>query len=135
MTKPPRRAGSALEWPAAILGALLIIGVIGFLLWDGMAERDRGSDPRITVRADSVVPYDGGARYILPIEVTNAGGVAAAAVIIEGVLADSAGRPVERSETILALLPASSSRRAGLVFSRDPRLYTVALRPLGFEQP
>ncbi len=135
MTKPARGAHSPLEWPAAIAGTLLIVGVIGFLLWDGLAERGRGSVPRITVRADSAIAYGSGGQYILPIEVTNSGGVAAASVIVEGTLADAAGSDVARSEITIALLPASSSRSAGLVFDRDPRQYTLSLRPLGFERP
>ena len=112
------------------IGFVLIAGVLGFLLYTGINENHPVPDVKLTV--DSVLRIQNG--YVVRVTVTNEGGLTAGGVTLEGELRNGA-ELVERSETVIELLPSHSKKRAGLFFSRDPNRFELKLRPLGYEEP
>lgn len=118
------------EWVAAAVSTLLVLGVVGYLLYDAVA-RPR-TPPSIRVAADTVL-HSGGL-WLVEFRATNAGHETAAGVKIEGELmrGDSA---VESSEAVLDYVPGRSVRHGGLFFRRDPRAYRLELRAHGYQEP
>jgi uncharacterized protein (TIGR02588 family) len=124
------RGKRRLEAIAAVLGAVLALGTIGVIVWDGFSSS--GRPPVIVVQPLGAQASDGG--YVLEISVTNAGGEAAAAVVVEGTLSRN-GEVVETSDTTFDYVAEASHRRGGLFFSEDPRTLDVSVRAKGFVDP
>ena len=123
-------AKSRWEWPAAIVSTLLVLGVVGYLLYDAVA-RPR-TPPAVTVQADTVLKAGG--LWLVRFRAENAGHTTAAAVKIEGELMEGE-QPVESSEAVLDYVPGESVRHGGLFFRADPRAYRLELRALGYQEP
>jgi uncharacterized protein (TIGR02588 family) len=119
-----------LEWIVGGIGFVIIAGVLGFLLYDGMSDHNPLPDIKLSV--DAVMPARNG--YLVRITATNEGGLTAEGVIVEGELR-SGTEMLERSQTVIEFLPSHSKKRAGLYFSRDPRQFELNLRPHGYEEP
>jgi len=119
------------EWVVAALGALLVIGAVGALLTDSIDNEIAA--PAITLAVDTVIAT--GENYVVKVRAKNRGGETAAAVVIEGVLTQPGGAPVERSELVLDYLPRRSSRMVGLIYRNDPRAYSLSLRAVGYQVP
>ena len=66
--------------------------------------------------------------------IDNASRRTAAAVSIEGTLRDG-GQTVETSTATLSFVPGHSERKAGLIFTRDPRRHALEVRATGYEEP
>jgi uncharacterized protein (TIGR02588 family) len=118
------------EWVAAGISTALVLAVVGYLLYDGLA-RPR-TPPAIEVAADTVLRSGG--LWLVEFRATNGGHETAAAVKIEGELmqADSS---VETSEAVLDYVPGRSVRHGGLFFRKDPRAYRLELRAHGYQEP
>ena len=132
MVKGQQQQGpSLLEWIAAALGLLVTTGLLVFL---GLEAAQSGSSqpPLLNVRPVAVTNQAGG--YVLEVQVANRSGQTATAVNIEGELSRG-GRAVETSSAILDYVPAHSERKAGLMFSEDPRKLQLKLRPTGYAEP
>ena len=120
----------AIEWIAAGLGLALTLAVLGYSLWEAVAEAS--GPPVLTVAAEQVVATTGG--YVTPIRVRNTGGETASSVEVRGdlVLAD---RPPEERRATFAYVPAGGEVAGGLVFVQDPRLGRLTLSVEGYETP
>lgn len=121
---------SPLEWVAAALGGLLVLAVLIFLLWQGVGGGD--GPPDVTVSVARVTAQSDG--FHVGFTARNDGASPAMALTVEGVLTTPAGE-VERLETVLDYLPASSSRRGGFIFAADPRLGRLELRAVSYQEP
>src|ERR671914_2542412 len=102
--KAPLRSApdtSASEWIVAAVSALLVLGVIGFLVYDGMVSPQTPPDVRVEV--DSI--HQAGPGFLVLLRARNDGHNTAADVIIEGELMADSGR-VEASETTIDYVPA-----------------------------
>ena len=119
------------EWVVAGIGAVLVIGALGALVMDG--TKNEIAAPAITLEVDTIIPT--GANYVVKVRAKNSGGETAAAVVIEGVLAQPNGAQVERSELVLDYLPRRSSRTVGLIYRNDPRTLSLSLRAVGYQTP
>ncbi len=119
------------EWLAAIFGALVVIGMIGFLLAEGLGQRD-GAPPLMRVEPLRLAAM--GNQFVVEISVSNLTQKTAASVQVEGKLTRS-GSDVETSTASLRYVPGESRRRAGLIFTHDPRKYRLKLRVTGYERP
>lgn len=131
--REPARSGGDIpfwEWVVAGLGAVLVIGSIGFMLYEAVAGDD--SPPDVVIRVDSVLPVQGG--YLVRIRARNQGGTTAAGLTVEGELKGDTGA-IETSETTVDFLPPNSERFGGLFFTRDPRRHTLELRAKGYQDP
>ncbi|HEX6063697.1 MAG TPA: hypothetical protein VFZ04_05715 [Longimicrobiales bacterium] len=113
------------------IGAVLVIGALGALVMDG--TKNEIAAPAITLEVDTIIPT--GANYVVKVRAKNSGGETAAAVVIEGVLAQLNGAQVERSELVLDYLPRRSSRTVGLIYRNDPRALSLSLRAVGYQTP
>ena len=126
----PRPHVPWLEWVAADVGLLLVLGIFGVIGWQ--AFNGATVPPAITVKVENVAPVEGGYRVLF--RVRNTGGEAAAQVGIEGKVS-TAGADVETSQVVLDYVPGHSARQGGLFFTRDPRAGTLAVRATGFTVP
>lgn len=118
------------EWAVAVVGALLVLGVIGYMAY--LALTERGAPPDISVVIESVQPASGG--YLARIEAVNEGGSTAADVTIEASVTDG-GQDIETRQVMLDFLPMHSERTAGIVFEHDPGRFQVELRVLSHREP
>ena len=125
------QAMSLLEWISAALGMLLALAILGFIAWEAFGGPER-KPPAIEVLPLAVTATGGS--FVLEIEVRNGSDQTAAALQVEGELRDGTGS-VEKSQAVLSYVPGQSERRAGLIFSKDPRLHRVSLRATGYERP
>ncbi len=119
-----------LEWLMAVIGALLVIGSVGFMLYGAVVGDD--SPPNIAIRVDSIRPMQDG--YLVQIRTTNRGGSTAAGLTVEGELKGDTGT-IETSGTTVDFVPPHSERYGGLFFTQDPRRYTLELRAKGYQEP
>lgn len=118
-----------LEWALGLLGSLLVLGSIGFLLWQ--VARDEPAYPELRVEPVDVVEQ--AQAFLLLLRVVNSGAASAQGVRIEGRL-----RLQDRAETsrvTLDYVPAGSERSAGLYFRADPRRHPLELRAEGYQEP
>ncbi|HEY0969964.1 MAG TPA: hypothetical protein VGE02_03190 [Gemmatimonadales bacterium] len=119
------------EWLTAAVGLVLVLAAIGYLTYEAVIEDDL--PPVMSVVADSVTTAGG--VHQVHFTVSNLGGKAGAAVVVEGRLSGGPDGDEETSETTLDYVPARSERMGGLFFSRDPRAGRVELRALGYSVP
>ena len=132
-SRPPiRKAPSTgmAEWVVAAVSAALVLGVIGFLAYDGLVSPQ--TPPDVTIVVDSI--QQAGPGFLVIFRARNSGRKTAAGVIVEGELMFDNGR-VETSETTLDYVPAGGEQRAGLYFARDPRSLKLRLRAEGYRSP
>ena len=118
------------SWVGAAVGVTLALGSAGFMLLNAFSNDS--SLPEIRIETDSIVRNQGG--FLVPIRVINAGESVAAGLLVEGVL-EERGVTVETSTITLDYVPASSERRAGLIFKRDPRALDLRVQAKGYVEP
>jgi uncharacterized protein (TIGR02588 family) len=124
------RVKQRLEAISGAIGAILAIGTLGVIVWDGI--RGDGGPAKVTVEPLAVHAHEGG--FVLEITVFNSGDEAAAAVVIQGELSRE-GTVIAESETTFDYVASGSRRRGGLFFPDDPRNYQVTVRALGYAEP
>ena len=118
-----------LEWAVFGVGLALVLGVLGFLAYDGATTADAPAEFQIELgRAEQRA--DG---FHVPVRVKNSGGETAEGVTVE-VLLEAAGR-AERGEFVLAFLPRGGTREASVTFHTDPAAGRLRARVLGYEKP
>ena len=131
MVRKPRAPNtSTAEWIVAAVSAALVLGVLGFLIYDGV--RSPSTPPDITIEIDSV--QQAGPGYLVLFRARNRGRSTAAEVVVEGELEADTGK-VETSETTIDYVPAGGQQRAGLFFTRDPGRLRLKLRAHGYREP
>jgi uncharacterized protein (TIGR02588 family) len=114
----------------AAVGLALVSAAVGFMLYKAIASDT--SPPRFEIQTEGIAPS--GDHFLVQLRVSNRGGLAGAAVRIEGTIKEGA-QILETSTVVLNHVPAGSQRKAGLFFSRDPRQATLEIRAKGYEQP
>ena len=126
--KPTR--SPVLEWISAAVGLVVTLSLIGLLVREAIGSRDGVP----ILEAIPVSVTEAGDVYFVELEVHNRSHSTGAGVQVEGTL-KAGGAEVESSTTTVSFVPGRSKRGAGLVFTRDPRRYTVQIRVTGYEQP
>ncbi len=129
-SKKQAAAADKMEWIIAVLGMAVLLVALGFILYRAVTHESK--PPDLSVSVESVERGEQG--YRVDFLVNNSGTQTAAAVVIEGELSNG-GQSVEKSNATLAYAPANSTRRGGLYFTNDPRLYEMTIRAGGFEKP
>jgi uncharacterized protein (TIGR02588 family) len=119
------------EWIVAGLGVVFVAAILFMLVRDAFNTDD--APPTIVVAVDSTIALP--RSWLVEISATNESGRTAAAVVVEGVLADESGAEVERSETTIDYLPPHSKQAMGLYFSRDPRKHRLSVRAVSYQHP
>jgi uncharacterized protein (TIGR02588 family) len=117
------------EWITAGVALVVIAGLMGVTIYDGLARR--GTQPVIEVTVERVQHISGGAHVIVAVRNTTA--EAAADVVIEGMLSVD-GTPL-RSQVQLDYVPGAARREATLVFPAVPAPGALTVRVLGFTVP
>jgi uncharacterized protein (TIGR02588 family) len=123
-------ARSAAEWIVAAIGLILTVGTIGFMFYQAFMSAN--TPPQIYVLMNAIEEFPEG--YVVTVTAKNTGAATGAAVSIEGTL-KSGDQTVETSTATISYVPGHSERRAGLLFTQDPRQYTLELRAKGYEAP
>lgn len=120
-----------LEWVVFVAGLVLIIGVLGYLAYDGATLR--GTPPVMEV---SVGPAEQQAGlFVVPVAVTNTGDQTAEGVLVQVTLERSGEEP-EQAEFEIAFLPRRSTREGWVSFETDPAAGgELTARIVGYEQP
>lgn len=120
-----------LEWVVFGLGLALVVGVVGYLVYDGARMGD--SPPDIEVRLGA--PERRGEEFVVPVAATNRGDQTAEGVQIEVTLEAGGGGEPERGEFAIAFLPRRATREGWVAFRTDPRSGQLKPRVLGYEKP
>lgn len=116
----------ALEWIAAAIGLVAILFVVVVIGREALTA-ESAQLPSLEIQAKRIVPNAAG--FVVEFEVTNRSSATAAAVAIEGKLAD------ETSTATLDYVAGDASAKGGLFFKQDPRGKPLELRALGFQTP
>ena len=119
-----------LEWAALVTSVIAVIGVVGFLVVDGLRDEAEPPSPIVELHADQAYVTDHG--WILPATVTNGGDEAAEALVLR-VTATVAGTE-EESELTVDYLPAGTAVEISVGFSAEPE-GTPAVQVIGFRLP
>ncbi len=117
-------------WGIAMLGLVMVVGSIGFMLYEAVAGES--SPPDVTLKVDLILPTRNG--YLVKFRALNEGGSTAEGLTIEGELRNGT-ESLETSNTTIEYVPSHSEREGGLYFALDPNQYELRLRAKGYEQP
>ncbi|HVH11935.1 MAG TPA: TIGR02588 family protein [Longimicrobium sp.] len=118
------------EWVAAAVSTVLVLAVVGYLLYDAVAQPR--TPPAVTLQADTVLKADG--LWVVRFRAHNQGHATAAAIHVQGALMEG-DRTIETSDAVLDYVPGESVRHGGLFFRADPRAYRLELRAHGYQEP
>ena len=121
---------SAWEWAVAAVGALLVLSVVGLMLYEALTEPS--TPPQIEVSVDTIVQTEYG--HVVQFQARNHGQITAAGLVVEGELKSDTGT-VEKAQVTIDYVPSESRRKGGLLFTHDPRRYTVKVSAKGYDVP
>lgn len=121
---------NALEWVILIASLAAIIGVVGFLVVEAVADGGRPASVGAVVDMDRGVATDDG--WLMPVRVYNRGGSAALSVAVE--VKAIVGGAEEVSELTVDVLAGGSEVELQAGFSAEPD-GDVAVRVVGLETP
>ncbi len=124
---------SGWEWILAGVGALILAGVVGFLVYEGLSSPN-GAKPAIVVAGEAPVKLPTG-MFLVPIRVVNEGKVTGANVTVRGELRGADGMVVEESATTFDFVAQHSAESGGLYFTSDPATLDLGLRVEGYTDP
>lgn len=119
-----------LEWTVLAVGTLALVGVVAFLVVDGIRDEGRPPTPVVELRTDEAYATDHG--WVVPATVGNDGDVAAEALVLRAT-AEVDGEP-EESELTVDYLPAGTSVEISIGFSGEPD-GEVRVEVVGFRLP
>jgi uncharacterized protein (TIGR02588 family) len=119
------------ELAVGVLGLVMVLGVLGFLLYEAFQPN---SAPAVVVEPEQIIHNASG--YLVLMRAANQGGETAAAVVVEGsLLADDGAEPVELSELTFDYVPANSYRQGGLFFVQNPEEFDLRLQVKSYVDP
>lgn len=118
-----------LEWIVFGVSLALVVGTIGYLIYDGLTLGDNSPDIEVQIGA----PAPGTSSFRVPITALNHGDETAENIMIEVTLTH--GNEQEQSQLSFDYLPRRSERNGWVTFQADPQSGTIAARVLGYEQP
>lgn len=124
--KSSRGEVPALEWAAAAIGLVILLGLSFILLREATAGNDRDV-PILSAKIERVTATPSG--FVADVVVSNRSRQTAAAVQVEGKLGD------EQPSATLDYVPGRSEARGGLIFSSDPRRGGAEVSVVGYELP
>ena len=127
-----RRGRSLAEWVSLGISVLIIAGVVGLVLYQGLTERSEPAVIEVTPQLDQV--RQSGNAYYLPFEITNTGGVTVEEVVVEVELIPARGER-ERVETTVRFLAGGATHRATAVFRADPKQGTLTATARSLLEP
>ena len=120
----------SIEWTLGLVSGALVLGVLVWLLVEGLAPS--ADTPILSITAGQPQPV--GADFYVPFTVRNDSEATAASVVVEASLSPSTPSE-QRSEVTLDYAPAMSEVKGSFVFTQDPRSAPLQLRVLGYRDP
>lgn len=124
-----RHFANRLERAVAGISLLLLVAVIGYLVWEGVAQNE---PPTFEWRTSDVraVASD----HHVWLEITNVGGSSARNLDLRAEVRGG-DTLVAEADASLDWLPTSSSRQAVVILPVDPREHTLEVVFVGYELP
>lgn len=123
-----------LEWAVAAISAIIVAGLIGFLLLEALNASGgapaSASDP--VAEVVRVTQISNGFR--VEINARNKGEATAASVKFRASLRHD-GKTAETADVTFDYLPGQSARRGAVIFEKDPRLYEMVIRAESYTAP
>jgi uncharacterized protein (TIGR02588 family) len=119
-----------LERVASALGGACAVGIVGFLVWDGLTGAHAPAE--LTVRIESITEGPGG--FEVALAVANQGGRTAAEARV-AIRSRDPGGEVERGELSFDYVPGHSLRHGTLLFRHRPDPASLELQVLGYRDP
>lgn len=119
-----------LEWVVLAISAALVVGLVGFLVVDGITDEGRPPSPRVELLPDEAYEVENG--WILPATVTNEGDQAAEALALRATA--SVNGADEESEITIDFLPAGTDVEISFGFSAQPD-GEITVQTVGFRLP
>ena len=113
------------EWVTFGVSALVVVALAGYLVYDGLREDGPAVPIEVTVQLEQAAPA--GERFVVPIEVRNAGRRTLTNVKVEVTQTGAAGSPLTSSFDI-DYLPKSSRETLYLYIDAHPRTAKLAAR-------
>ena len=108
---------------------LLLLGAIGYLVWEGMRP---AQPPSFAAEVREIRETTAG--FDVRLVVRNDGSESVQNLTVRARV-DDAGEILAEAETTLDWLPASSSRQAAVILPIDPRAHTLEVVFVGYELP
>lgn len=123
-----------LEWWLAGISALLIAGIIGFLVLQALHTvlNTEKSKPDPVAEVINIAPISRG--YRVEIAAFNHGEATAARVKFRATLQHQ-GETIETAEVTFDYLPGKSKRLGAVIFMRDPRLLETDIQAESYVAP
>ena len=118
------------EWIALAVSVLAVVGVVGFLVVDGLRDEGQPPTPVVALLRSDAYATDHG--WIVPATVTNDGDQAAEALVLRATA--TVGGEEEESELTVDYLPAGTSVEVSIGFSAEPE-GEVSLQVVAFRLP
>ncbi|EKE44899.1 hypothetical protein OCGS_0934 [Oceaniovalibus guishaninsula JLT2003] len=130
--RPPKRhlGTSKPEAAVAALGALLVVGLVGYMLLHALSSPDGPPRFDYTYAIDTTGPDAKLVRFTI----RNTGGRTAASVAVSVALS-SDGQVVEEGDAEFDYVPQGASREGGIYFLNDPAAHDVTIRVTSFVRP
>ena len=128
--KRSRVEKNRLEWIVFALGLVLVLGTVGFLVWD--ASQGEGSPPDLSVSLGRPEPRGEG--WAVPVTVRNHGGETAEGARVVVTL-EVPGGEKEEAEYDVAFVPRGSQREGWVHFLHPPGTGRLTGRVSGYEKP
>lgn len=119
-----------LEWLVLAASAAVVVGVVGFLVIDGLTDEGRPPAPRVDVLTDEGYEVSGG--WIIPATVRNDGDEVAVALVLRATATVEGTE--EESEVSVDYLPPGTDVEVSFGFSNEPA-GSVTVQTVGFRLP
>jgi uncharacterized protein (TIGR02588 family) len=119
-----------LEWLIAAIGLVLVVGTIGFMLYQAFTVKD--TPPSFKTNVERIEQVNSG--YIVIFKIINEGEQTASGVEIEGEIKDG-DKIIETSGVSLDYVPSKSESKGGLFFKQNPKQFQLEIRAKGYSEP
>lgn len=119
-----------LEWVVLAVSTAAVVGLVGFLLVDGVMDQGRAPEPRVELQTDEAYEADGA--WLVPATVTNDGDEAAEAITLRA--AATVDGAEEESEVDIDFLPPGTDVDVTFGFGAAPD-GEVTVTIVGFRLP
>ena len=118
------------EWVVLVIGAAAILGVVGFLVVDGLTDAGRRPEPRVALQPDAA--YETTTGWIVPATVTNDGDRPAEELVLRATATVDGSE--EESEVTIDFLPPGTDVEVAFGLSAAPD-GEVTVTTVGFRLP
>ena len=118
------------EWVSLGISVAAIVGVVGFLVVDGVTDAGRPPEPRVELHVDEA--YETSTGWILPATVTNDGDRPAEALVLRA--SATVDGSEDESEVTVDYLPSGTDVEISFGFSAEPD-GEVTVTTVGFRLP